>query len=244
MVKPNRTLPNELLVMIGEYVYSQKHSNFYRLSKTTKNIMDSLAKKEGFLDYLSRCLILSNVCYDCRGKLSWYDDFFFVKNYKLCRNCAYNRPKISMTQIKKTKVLTEQNILSADLPSISYRNEYKVTCKLYLESDVEELQNFLYTQEQIQSFYDRKERRIDRRMELEEARESRKLEINKTLSKFSNYIMRRVIEESSECEKYIRTGVPKNVKNKQRIIDKMLAEAERYEVHINYLRKHSEIFKD
>jgi hypothetical protein len=56
--------------------------------------------------------------------------------------------------------------------------------------------------------------------------------------------MRRVIEESSECEKYIRTGVPKNVKNKQRIIDKMLAEAERYEVHINYLRKHSEIFKD
>jgi hypothetical protein len=68
MDKPSRTLPNELLAMIAEYVYSsQKHSNFYRLSKTTKNIMDSLAKKAGFSDYLSRCLILSNVCYDCRG---------------------------------------------------------------------------------------------------------------------------------------------------------------------------------
>lgn len=230
------TLPNELLIKIGNYVYSQKHSNFYVASKTTKSIMDSLAKKQNYENYLSKSLVAANRCHDCHKRLPNYEDFFFEKKYKLCRSCAYDRPKISPTEIKKNYLLKEQDILDFDLPSISYKNKYRVWCSLYLETDIEKLQNFLYTQEQINSFYERKEKRLDRKEELEEARNSRKLEINKILSKFSNSVKNCVIDNSSECEKYIHSGVPKNAKKKQELVERLLAEAEDLKRRRNYAK--------
>lgn len=237
-MKQQITLPNELLTIIGAYVYSQHHhSKFYALSRTTKSIMDCLAKKQGFEDYLSVSLARNNRCNDCRKKLFNFTDFFFEKKYKLCWGCSKERPKISPTEIKKNYLLKVEHLDTYQLPSISYKNEYKVWCKLYLKDDIEDLQRILYTKQDISEFYSKKQRRIYRLQELQELRDSRTSEIKEILSKFSNYTADCVIDNSSECDKYIQSNIPKNIKKKQEMINNLLSQAEYFERTWNYARR-------
>lgn len=230
-------LPNEIHLLIANYIYysrgfgAKNHSQYSNVSKTTKCIMDSLAKKDGFSDYLHRSLYYNDRCNDCHCKVSTRIDDFFDKNYKLCGSCNSKRPKLSPTQIKKDYLLKEHEFIH--LPHFTTRNQYKVYCNYFLQSDIDELQSILYTQEEIDKFHYKKQRRIERKFEIEQEKYSRLEEINLLLSRFPNWVVS-AVKHYTPCVDYIQKNVPKNKKKKEEFINSLIEKASYYTSSKNY----------
>lgn len=225
-------LPNEIHLLIANYIYysrgfgAKNHSNYSIACKTTKCIMDSLAKKDGFSNYLHRSLYFNDRCNDCYCKVSTRIDDFFDKNYKLCGSCNSKRPKLSSTQIKAGYLLEEHEFGS--LPYFTTRNQYRVYCRYFLQSDIEELQEELYTQEEIRKFYLKRRNRVARRIEIKREKEHRAQEIKHLLRGFSELAIANA-SNTPDCVKYVQKNIPKNPSKRTELVSNLIDIAIQYD---------------
>jgi len=213
------TLPNELHLIIARYLSNdiKNYTKYCLASKTTKCIMDSFSIDKGFSSYLEEYCYNNSRCNTCKTVIRYQRDFF-GKKFWICSECNSGIPKLSETVILKEGLLDAGDLVS--LHFISTVNQYKVRCHYYLKSDVDELTNFLFTSEEIEVFYNEKEAKKVRRIQLKQEKNDRENEISSLFSGYSeNLEVSRYLENDVLYCKYIAKNIPKNKKKKEELIE-------------------------